>query len=663
MRPLPIPAALLLAFGFLLNAPDASRAQQPKPADKSALSGADSPLRKYIVSRVSDIERANDRDFEDGSGWLQRAPVLRRELLGMLGLDPLPERGELLPVVTGRLEHEEFTVEKLHFQSLPGLYVTGNLYIPKQRQGKLPGVLYVCGHSVMREGNVSFGNKTGYQHHPAWFARNGFVCLAIDTIQLGEIPGIHAGTRNLGLWWWNSRGYTPAGVETWNGMRALDYLCAREEVDSGRLGVTGRSGGGAYSWYIAAVDERVKAAVPVAGITDLRNHLVDGVIDGHCDCMFFLNTKGWDFAKVAALVAPRPLLIANTDKDPIFPVDGVERIHQRVATVYKALGKADHLGLLITEGGHKDNQELQVPAFRWFKRFLAKTPDYDAPRAEKLFAPPQLRVFDQIPSDERTSSTHEWFIPASLAALKPLDTALRSRVFPRLSSGEARWAVATQFDFSGRTEAVMTLWTGAADCAGAQPALLVSGRTDSVKGLIGCLASPGKPAQGEVVLHVRVGEVAANRVWIDSAPAEDPARHPVEIRCVWMPRGSEMSGPGEFRASAWSASEKESTRIRRRFMLLGETLDSVHVRDLVCMQDTLSRDAQARVKIAASGAQAVNASLAALLAMKPAALDLSGLPSSLADKGAPDHFDLMRVTDLNGILEAVKERVEVRIAP
>ncbi len=249
----------------------------------------------------------------------------------MLGLDPLPEKTDLKPVVTGSVEHDDFIVEKLHFQSRPGLYVTGNLYLPKKIDKPLPAILYVCGHGRVVKDGVSYGSKAHYQHHGAWFARNGYVCLTIDTLQLGEIEGIHHGTHRDGMWWWLSRGYTPAGVEAWNCIRALDYLETRPEVDATRIGVTGRSGGGAYSWWIAALDDRIKAAVPVAGITDLQNHVVDGCVEGHCDCMYMVNTYRWDYPQVAALVAPRPLLIANTDKDGIFPLDGVVRLHAQGA--------------------------------------------------------------------------------------------------------------------------------------------------------------------------------------------------------------------------------------------------------------------------------------------------------------------------------------------
>ena len=87
-----------------------------------------------------------------------------------------------------------------------------------------------------------------FQHHGIWFARHGYVCLIIDTIEFGEISGIHHGTHDLGMWYWLSLGYTPAGPEVWNAIRALDYLESRPEVDPRRIALTGISGGGAMTW-------------------------------------------------------------------------------------------------------------------------------------------------------------------------------------------------------------------------------------------------------------------------------------------------------------------------------------------------------------------------------------------------------------------------------
>ncbi len=313
---------VLLSVSWLAPA-----AAQNRPSDSPKLdtTRGDKMLADYFAAETAKLRDACLADIKTLDDWKAKRGEYRRQLLEMLGLDPLPEKTDLKPVITGKLDHDDFVVEKLHFQSRPGLYVTGNLYLPKKIDKPLPTILYVCGHSVVKVDGVAMGAKAGYQHHGAWYARNGYACLTIDTLQLGEIEGIHHGTHRYGMWWWLNRGYTPAGVEAWNCVRALDYLETRPEIDKTRFGVTGRSGGGAYSWWIAAIDDRIKAAVPTAGITDLQNHVVDGTVEGHCDCMFMVNTYRWDYPQVAALIAPRPLLISNTDTDRIFPLDGVVR--------------------------------------------------------------------------------------------------------------------------------------------------------------------------------------------------------------------------------------------------------------------------------------------------------------------------------------------------
>ncbi len=392
---------LIVLTATLADAADRSLQQNPK-------------LEKYFQDQVSQIEQQESLlNYETLDQWEAARPKLRGQLFDMLGLSPLPERTPLRAQVTGTIEEAEFRVEKIHFQSSPGLYVTGNLYLPKVVEKPLPTILYVCGHARVEKDGVSFGNKTAYHHHGAWFARNGYACLTIDTLQLGEIAGIHHGTYRYDRWWWNSRGYTPAGVEAWNCIRALDYLETRSEVDADRIGVTGRSGGGAYSWWIAALDDRIKCAVPVAGITSLRNHVVDGCVEGHCDCMYMVNTYRWDYATVAALVAPRPLLISNTDKDSIFPLDGVVHVHQQVAHIYDLYNQPQHHGLHITEGPHKDTQELRVHAFRWFNRWLKQDEGLIETAATKFFEPEQLKVFSAPPNDQENTVIDETFVPAS----------------------------------------------------------------------------------------------------------------------------------------------------------------------------------------------------------------------------------------------------------
>lgn len=372
----------------------------------------------YFSQQVAAYSDATDADLAEVTpeNWPGLKSQWRGELRQMLGLpaaEHVATAEELKVTITDSLKLPGLRIDKLHYQTRPGLYVTSSLYIPDGQppEAGWPAVLYVCGHSRAFDYGRLLGNKTGYHHHGLWFARHGLACLMIDTVQLGELHGEHHGTYKLGRWDWLSAGYTPAGVEAANAIRAVDLLCGLPDINASKIGVTGRSGGGIYSWLVTALDDRIRVAVPVAGITDLENHILDGCIEGHCDCMFFVNYFGWDYAKLAALAAPRPLLLANSDSDTIFPLDGVLRIHASLTALYKQLDASNKLGLVITPGPHKDTQELQVAAFRWLLKTLQDDADpvVDMP-ANKGVPPADLVVFErEIPKDQTVTSASGWF--------------------------------------------------------------------------------------------------------------------------------------------------------------------------------------------------------------------------------------------------------------
>jgi hypothetical protein len=372
---------------------------------------------QYFRLQAKQIGEAALANIRSRADWEKARPEMHRQFLDMLGLWPLPKRTDLHATMTGKTDTLHYSVEKLHFQSLPGLYVSANLYLPKTIKRPCPGVLYFCGHGPSMIGKVSYGNKVTYQHHGAWFAEHGYVCLIVDTLQLGELQGLHHGTSRFDMWWWQSLGYTPAGVECWNGIRALDYLESRKEVDANRLAVTGRSGGGATSWWVGAADERVKCIVPVAGIADLLAHLSegypgrlrDGVIAGHCDCMYFVNTYRWDFTQVMALCAPRPLLLGNSDQDVIFPVPGYRRMAEKVKRLYALLDAGDRFALLQTHGPHQDTPALRLGAFRWMNRWLKNDDSEVTEEPRPRLKPQQLKVFDRAPGDAINDVLHERF--------------------------------------------------------------------------------------------------------------------------------------------------------------------------------------------------------------------------------------------------------------
>lgn len=310
-------------------------------------------------------------DVRTLADWQRQRAPRRRELLDMLGLDPLPPRTPLHARVTGTLDRPAYRLEKVVFQSSPGLYVTGNFYVPREAPQPLPTILYLCGHSPHPR-----GAKTQYQDRAQWFAAHGYAVLILDTLEFAEVAGPHHGTHHLGLWHWLSLGFTPAGVEVWNAIRALDYLETRREVDRKRIGLTGISGGGAITWYTAAVDDRVAVAAPSCSTFTYGSQAAHGLAAGQCDCIYYVNTYGWDFPVVGALIAPRPLIILSGQQDTIFPPDGYRAVFQRVQRVYNlyAGGESGRIREVDDAVPHSDSPLLLAEARQWMARWLKNDP-------------------------------------------------------------------------------------------------------------------------------------------------------------------------------------------------------------------------------------------------------------------------------------------------
>ncbi len=661
---------LVLAFGVS----GLVQAAEPSAIDTSR---GDKMLAEYFRAETAKVAADCLTDVKNLEDWETKRKEYRRQLLEMLGLDPLPEKSPLNAVVTGTVEQEDFKVEKVQFQSRPGLYVTGNLYIPKKLEKPAPTILYLCGHGKVKKDGISYGNKTHYQHHGSWFARNGYVCLMIDTLQLGEIEGLHHGTFREGMWWWNSRGYTPAGVEAWNCVRALDYLQTRQEVDPERIGATGRSGGGAYTWWISAIDERIKVAVPVAGITDLTNHVVDGVIEGHCDCMFMVNTYRWDYAQVAALIAPRPLLISNTDKDRIFPLDGVVRVYNQVQKIYGLYGATDKLGLQIVEGPHKDTQVLRIHAFDWFNRFLKKDAPLIETTATKMFTPEQLRVFDQNPANEKNSKIQESFTKVAVQPEPPKSgaewAASRDQWLKALREKSFRGWPAEE---TATKESLHLQQVFSADHDGVQLSAYDFTSQENVPLRLYLASRAGlKPSE----LDLTVLNVLDEAGWKEFLATMQPA-FAEELGGENLPGGDTEAfqaqqamfknfkwgmaylAPRGIGRTQWNQNEKKQIQIRRRFMLLGQTLDGMRVWDV-------RRGLQALVAIEglqevplwlqAEDEMAGLALYASLFEPQVTRLDLYRLPQSHQE--GPTFLNVMRYLDIPQAVAMAAEKIRLRI--
>ena len=608
-----------VAFLALLALPLSLSAQEkPKPAEKPAEKPApgDALIEAYLKRETARISERFMDGAKTRAEWEGKRDRLKREYFDMLGLWPLPEKTPLHATVTGTLERGDVVIEKLHFQSKPGLYVTGNLYRPKKNDKKLPTILYVCGHSSKGRD----GNKTAFQDQGMWFASNGYVCLIIDTLQLGEVPGKHHGTYNLGRWWWQAMGYTPAGVECWNGVRAIDYLITRPDVDHERIGVTGISGGGASTIWIAAADERVKVAVPVSGMSDLESYVTNKVINGHCDCMLLVNTYQWEWTTIAALIAPRALLFANSDADPIFPMDGNRRIIDRLRKAYALYKKPDLVDEYVSKGGHAYRPDLRVAIFKFINKQL-KNDTGEVKDVDFLpIAGAELRVFPEdkdIPPNALNGKIDESFVARAQA---PLPEEGKFEAWQEKLLKELR-----EHSFRGFPERI--------------PAGRLVGALSDKDGQFTMMTAPG--------LAIKVGweegKPTKPMVFAVLGPDDPPINTPEWLEDTF---DNEMTlcyprGRGKLRITA----KNPPNYFERSHVLLGQTLDEMRVWDTVAAFREYFTNLPGHKWIMTGRGQAgIIAAYAALLEPDMRGVVLVDPPSSHRD--GPYFLNVLRVLDI-----------------
>ncbi len=296
--------------------------------------------------------------------WKRIRPQRYQEFMHSMGLDPLPDRCDLKVTEYGTFAGKGFRGRRIGFQILPDCWTSACVYYPDPLPaGRLPAVLYVCGHGGI--------GSHSYQSRPIFWARRGYVCLIVDTIEQNDNPGEHHASEVAKMDSWVALGYTASGGEMWNAMRALDVLAADAYVDPERLSVTGISGGGACSFHLAIADQRVKAVSTMCGVSTPFDAIANRHLISHCNCMYPNNIYRRDTSEFAALIAPRAVLFCNADDDMIFNPQVVGAMVERTRKVYALYSKEESCQLVTCAGGHSDHPEFTEATSRFFDRYVA----------------------------------------------------------------------------------------------------------------------------------------------------------------------------------------------------------------------------------------------------------------------------------------------------
>jgi hypothetical protein len=325
---------------------------------------------ELLQKRSEEVSRINTL-----AGWQERQKYIRETLMEITG--PFPEKTPLNAKIVRTIEKDNFRVEHIIFESQPGFYVTSSLYIPKglPRKAKAPAIIYCSGHTV--EGYRS----VVYQHVITNLVHKGFIVFAFDPVGQGERleyfdpekgKSVVGGPTNEHSYPGNQAfitGSSQAKHMIWDGIRAVDYLITRKEVDPARIGITGRSGGGTQSSYIAAFDDRIYASAPECYITTFTRLLQTmGNQDAEQNFPSFI-VKGLDLPDLLSARAPKPSLMITTTRD-IFSIQGAREAEKEVAGIYEAYGKAENFGRAEDDTGHASTLKNREAMYAFFQRHL-----------------------------------------------------------------------------------------------------------------------------------------------------------------------------------------------------------------------------------------------------------------------------------------------------
>ncbi len=442
-------AALIFAAFFAVSSSWAQKApQDPVLSWMNAIAQQDLQQRAETIRKIHTVAQAE-----------QRKQVVRTKLLDDIG--GLPDyKGLLNPRITGMIRNDSYTIEKVIYESLPGFYITANLYRPNQ-PGRYPAVLLQAGHT--QEG------KPENQRIAANLAMKGFVVLCFDPIGQGERVQTYSRQLDAPLAGWSVPEHIEMGAQAqligeglaryfiWDAMRSLDYLASRHDVDASHIGAAGCSGGGALTTFTGALDPRLKVVIPACYPSSFQLLFPTSGPDAEMVFPHFL-ASGLDTADFVEQSAPTPWLLQTTEQDQYhFSHEGVHLVYEEAKKWYAIYDAQDKVGFLLGPGWHGMPLVSREAVYEWMIRWLKNGHGDSHELPVKMYANHELLVTTSGNVENETGSRklyqllladfhareHRGTIPELLAELRnlkiPTDgSAPKVKVLDELKDAEGR---------------------------------------------------------------------------------------------------------------------------------------------------------------------------------------------------------------------------------
>lgn len=351
------------------------------------------------------------------SEWQSRAKEIREQILVSCGLWPMPEKTPLRAEIFGKMGRDGYSVEKVYFQTYPGFYLAGNLYRPVGKgNGPFPAILNPHGH--WSNGRMADTPEGSIAARCISFARQGMIAFSYDMVGYNDTKQVnHTFANQPKHLLWN---ISLMGLQTWNSIRALDFLESLPDADKSRLACTGESGGGTQTFMLGAVDDRLAMQAPIV--------MVSHSMQGGCLCE---NAPGLRVdhsnMEIAAVPAPRPQILVAASGDWTKDTPSVEG--PAIESIYRLFGAAERLRYVRFDFGHNYNRTSREAVYEWFGRWLLHHPHPESLKETAYQKEPDeaLRVWPdgKLPADALGEEALVDLLisksRAQLQALKPTD--------------------------------------------------------------------------------------------------------------------------------------------------------------------------------------------------------------------------------------------------